>query len=112
MQFKQDMSMPGEDNDVTENFRLYENEESKLKKQEMERDQRDLVGKSLDTRSNARDGLSELSFQAGLFASKSSLSLKEVRFSKQEFSTGKPISDIKYHHSGSQNNKPFYSFND
>ena len=70
-----------------------------------------MVGKSSDTRSCARDNLSGCTLQDGLFASESSSSLKKVRFSEQEFPTGKSVSDIKYHHQGSQNNNLFHSFN-
>ena len=37
---------------------------------------------------------------------------KEVNFNKQELPVGILISNIKYDHSGSQNNNPFYLFND
>ena len=57
MQSKQDTPMPGEDDNALENFGPYKNEESTLKEQKMERDYRDLVCKSLDTGSRARDGL-------------------------------------------------------
>ena len=76
----------------------------------MERNYRDLVGKSLDTGSRARNGLSGHTFLAGLLASASSSSLRKVRFSEQEFLAGKLVSDTKYHHPGSQNNNPFYPF--
>ena len=55
----------------------------------------------MDTRSHARDGLSERTPQYGLLASELSASLREVRFSEQEFPVGKFISDIKYPHLGS-----------
>ncbi len=70
------------------------------------------MGKSSDTRSCVKDSLSRCTPQDGLLASELSSSLKEVRFSKQEFSAGISVSDIKYHYSGSQNNNSFYPFND
>ena len=78
----------------------------------MEEDHRDLVGKSSDTGSRARDGLSGHTPLARLLANESSLSLREVKFGEQEFPAGKHVSDIKYHHPGSQNDNLFYSFND
>ena len=104
--------MPGEDDNALENIGPHEDEKFILKEQKIQGDHRDLVGKSLDIRSCARDGLSGHTPQAGLLTNESSLSLKEVRFSEQKFPAGKPVSDIKYHHPGSQNDKPFYPFND
>lgn len=60
----------------------------------MKRDYRDLVGKTLDTESYAKNGLSKHIFQARFFANKLSSFLREVRFGKQEFSADKPISNI------------------
>ena len=112
MKSEQDTSMPGEDDDASENFGSHEDEKSTLKKQEMERDQRDFVGKSSNIGSYTRDGVSRHTLQAGLLANELSSSLREVKFSEQEFSAGKLVSDIKYYHSGSQKNNLFYSFND
>ncbi len=71
-----------------------------------------MVGESSDTGSHARDSLSERITQDGLLASELSPSLREIRFSKQEFPAGIPVSDIKYQHPGSQNNNLFHPFND
>lgn len=49
--------------------------------------------------------------QDGLFASKLSLSLREVWFNNQKFFTGLLISNIKYNHLRSQKNNTFYPFN-
>ena len=73
---------------------------------------KDLAGKSLDIESRAKNGLSRHTPQAGLLASELSSFLRVIKFSKQEFPADKLISDIKYHHPGSQNNNPFYLFND
>ncbi len=53
-----------------------------MEEQEIEGDHRNSVGKSSDTGSHARDGLSGCTPQDGLLANKLSLSLKEVRFSE------------------------------
>ena len=50
--------------------------------------------------------------QDGLLANELSTSLREFRFSKQEFPTSKPVSNIKYPHLGFQNNNLFHLFND
>ncbi len=50
--------------------------------------------------------------QAGLLRSESSSSLREVMFSDQEFATGTLVFNIKYNHSGFQNDNPFYPFHD
>ena len=110
--FEQDTPMAGKDDDVSENFGLYKDEESILKEQEMEGDQRDLVGKSLNIGSCAIDGLSGHIPQVGVLVCELSSSLREVRLNKQEFLAGKPESNIKYHYPGSQNNDHFYLFND
>ena len=101
------MPMPGEDDNISDNFGPYEEEEFIPEVQDMEEDYRDLVGKSSDTGSYAR---AEHTFQDGLLRSESSSSLKEARFSEQEFSTGILVSNIKYDHPGSQNDNLFYPF--
>ncbi len=112
MQPKQDTLIPGKDDNTSENFGPHEDEESKLEEQDIEEDHRNLLGKSLDTRSHVRDGLLGHTLQDRLFISKLLLSLREVRFSKQEFPAGKLISNKKYHYQGSQNNNLFYLFID
>lgn len=99
------------DNDILENFEPYEDKKSTLKEQDIEENHGDLVNKSSDTRSHARDGLLRHIPQDRLFANELSLFLKDVRFSKQEFCISKPLLDIKYYHSSFQNNNFFYSFN-
>ena len=74
--------MLGEDNDASKNFGPYEDKKSTLEKQKIEKDHRDLVGKSSDTGSYARDGLPGHTLQAGLLASESSSFLREVRFNE------------------------------
>lgn len=102
MHLEQDMPMSGKNDNTLENFDLHKNDNSILKKQDIERDNKDLVGKDMTTRSHARDGLLGQTPQDGLLISELS-SLREVKFNKQEFSTGKPGSDIKYHYLGSDN---------
>ena len=112
MKPKQDMSMLEEDNNISDNFGLYKDEKFISEAQNIERNHRDLVSKSSDTRSHARNKLLECTFQDGLLRSKSSSSLIEVKFSKQDIPTSIPISNIKYHHPRSQNDNLFYSFHD
>lgn len=100
-----------EDDNVLENFEPHEDEKFILEEQDIEGDHRDLIGKSLDTKSHLRVGLSELAPQDGFFASESSSSLKMIRLSEQEFFTCKPVLDVKYYHSGFQNINLFYLFN-
>ena len=66
-----------------------------------------MVGKNLDTRSRARARNTPKDW---LLGNELSLSLKEVKFSEQEFLTKIPVSNIKYDHPGSQNDNLFYSF--
>ncbi len=110
MQPKQDTPIPGEDNNTSRNFRPHEDEESTLKKQDIEGDYKNLVGERSDIESRAKNGLLGHTPQAGLLGSESSASLREVRFSDQEFAIGTLISNIKYNHLAFQNNNPFYSF--
>ncbi len=112
MQPKQDTPIPGENENTSDNFGLHEDEKSILEEQDIEGDHRYSVGESLDTRSHARDGLSGRTSQDGFLASESSSSLREVRFSEQEFPAGISVSDIKNYHPGSQNDNPFHPFND
>ncbi len=112
MQLKQDTPIPKEDENTSDNFGLHGDEKSILEEQDIEVDHRNSVGKSSDTGSHARDGLSGRTPQDGLFASESSSSLREVRFREQEFPAGISVSDIKYHHPDSQNDNLFHPFND
>ena len=103
--------MPREDDNSSENFEPYEDKKSILEEQKIESNHRDLVVETLDTESHVRNGLSKHTPQGWLPANKSSSFLREVRFSKQKFSAGKPILDIKYCHPGPQDNNLFYPFN-
>lgn len=99
-----------EDINILGYFRLFKDD--KLKEQDIERDQSNVMSEKSDTRICARDSLLRYTPQDQLLISKSLASLREIQFSKQEFLTGKPISDIKFSHLDSQNNNLFYSFND
>lgn len=57
------------DNNRSQNFGSHKNEEPTLKKEDIKGDYRNLVDKSLNTRSCARDGLSGYITQNRLFAS-------------------------------------------
>ncbi len=94
MQPKQDTPILGEDDNTSGNLGPHEDEESTLVEQDIERNYRNLVGKSSDTGSHTRDGLSRRTPQARLLGSESSSSLREVRFSDQEFATGTSVSNI------------------
>lgn len=103
--------MPKEDNNAIENFGSQEDEKSILEEQKIEKDHKNLIGKSLNTESHAKNGLLRRTFQNKLLASELSLFFGEVKFNKQQFSVSKHVSDIKYHYSGFQNNNSFYLFN-
>lgn len=105
------MLIPGEDDNTLENFGPNKNYKSTLKKQNIEKDYRNLIEKSLDTRNHVKNGLSGYTYQDRLFTYELSLFLKEIKFSKQKFFIGKPISNIKYPYLRSQNNNLFISFN-
>ena len=107
MQLEQDMPMPGEDDNASDNFGLYGDEESTPEAQNIEEDQRNLVGESSDIGSHIRVGRTP---QDSLLGSQSSSSLREVRFSEQEFLIGTLVSNIKYDHPRSQNDNLFYLF--
>ena len=80
MQPKQNTPIPGEDNNISENFGSHEDDKSE--EQDIEVDHWNLVGKSSDTVSHVRDCLSSLTPQDRLLSSQSSASLREVRSSK------------------------------
>lgn len=111
IQSKQDTLISGKNENILDNFGLHEDKDFILEEQDIKGDYRNLVDKSSDTESHIRNGLSKWTTQDRLFASESLLSLIEIRFSKLEFSTNIPISDIKYQHPSSQNNNSFYLFN-
>lgn len=109
MKLKQDTLILGEDDDKLKNFGLHKDEKFILEEQDIEGDFRNLMGEISNTGSCVKNGLSKCTPQDKFLASESLLSLKEVRFSKQEFSTDKHVSNIKYHHLGSRNNNLFLS---
>ena len=61
--------MLGEDDNASEYFGSHKDEKYTLDKQDIKRNDKDLVGQSLDTRSRVRNGLSGDIPQAGLFVS-------------------------------------------
>lgn len=101
MQPKQDISISGKNENISENFGFYKNEKSLLEEQDIEKDHRNLIGKRLDIENYAFNSLSEYISQDKLFASELLLFLRDVRFSKQEFFIDISVSDIKYHHPAS-----------
>lgn len=68
------------------------------KAQDIENEYKYLVGESLELRSHIRDSLLRYTPQDGLLGSELSSSLRKIRFSKQEFPAGTPVSNIKYYH--------------
>lgn len=58
IQPKQNILILKEDNNTSDNFASHENEKSTLKKQDIEKDYRNLVDKSSDIRSHVKDNLS------------------------------------------------------
>ncbi len=58
MQPKQDMLIPEDNKNTSENFMPHEDEKSIFLEQDIEKDYRNLVGKSLDTGICVKDGLS------------------------------------------------------
>ena len=112
IQPKRNLLIPREENNISENFGLHEDEKLTLEEQDIEKNHKNMVGKSLDIGSHTRDGLSGHTPQDGLFAREFSSSLREIRLRKQIFPVSKPLSDIKYHHLYSQNDNAFRPFND
>lgn len=111
MQPNQDTLMSIKNDNTLKNFRSLKDKEFIWEKQDIERDHRNFVDKSLDTKSRAKNNLSERTLQDGLLINKLSSFLKKVKFSEQEFPTSKSISNIKYHHSSFQNKKNYkYNF--
>ena len=74
------MLILGVDDNVSENFGPYEDNESE--EQDIKGDHKNLLGESSDTGSYARDNLSECTLLNGLLANNLSISLKEARFSE------------------------------
>ncbi len=58
IQPKQNIPIPGKDDNTSRNFGPYEDEKSTLKEQDIEGDHKNLVGESLDIGSRTRNGLS------------------------------------------------------
>lgn len=106
------MSMLKKYDNALYNFGLYVDEKFKLKEQNIKKDHRNLVDKSLDVKIYTKNCLSGCISQNQVLATKSLLSLREVSFSKQEFFVDIPIPDIKYHYPNTKNNNLFYLLND
>lgn len=104
------MQIPDDNNNVLDKLRPHEDEKSILKEQDIEDNPKDLVGKSLDVKSQAKDMISGCTPQNQLFKSKLLSSLREIRFTIKEFSTDTLVSNIKYYYPRLQNNNPFYLF--
>lgn len=79
-------------------LRLYKNKKSILEEKNIERDSKNLVGKNLNIKNRAKNGLLGCISQNLLFTKKLSSSLKEFRFTEQKIAIGKPILDIKFNH--------------
>lgn len=67
---------------ILKNYVLYKNKISILEEQNIEKDYRDWVDKSLDIRNYKKKSLLEYIPQIKLFINKSLLFLREIRFSK------------------------------
>lgn len=104
IQSKQDILMLEKNYNTSEYFGFHENKKYTRNQQDIERDHKDLVNKSLELGSRASNSLLKRTLQDLLFAYELSLSLRKVRFNKPEFPAGKPILDIKYYHPGFHNN--------
>lgn len=104
--------MSGKYINTSDNYGPHLDEILILEEWNIERDHRNLVDKSLDIESCARDSLLECIPQDEFLASELSSLLREIWFNEQEFPINKLISDIKYNYLGFQNNNPFYPFND
>lgn len=111
MQLDQDIPLPREDDNTSDNYGLHLDEKSTLGKQDIKKYHKNEVSKSLDTRCCVKDGLLRHTPQNELLASKLSLFLRKIRFSEQEFFTSIPLLDIKYYYLSSQNDNFFYLFN-
>lgn len=74
--------MPKKDNNILEYFEFNKNEKYILDKQDIGIFFRDLVSKSLDTKSHAKDKLSGRILQDKLFASEVLLSLRKIKFNE------------------------------
>lgn len=101
-----------ENDDISDNFGPHKDEKSTLKEQDIEEDDENLVDESSNTKNCIKDDLSGCIPQNGLLTSELSSSLREISFYKPEFPAAKPVLDIKYYYSDSQNNNPHYLFND
>ena len=82
MQPKQNMPIPRENNNASENFKPHEDEKSTLEEQNIEGDHTNLVSENSDIGSYTRNGLSGHTPQDWLLASELSSSLREVKFSE------------------------------
>lgn len=104
VQLAQDILMPGEADNLFDNFESHKDEESRLEKQNIKDNYRDLVGESSDAGSYTRDMPSKQTPQDRLLGSESS------SFFEKEFPASIPVSNINYYHPRLQNNNLLYIF--
>ena len=84
------------------------NGEEKIRPVDIDNDEEDIRPADLDKQ---RLAIPNWRPQNRLLSELSS-TFREVTFSESEFPAGTPVSDTQYEHPGSQNNNPFYPFND
>ena len=97
---KQNIVMWEKDDNALEYLGPYKDKKYTRNKQYIKKDYKDLIRKSSDTKSRAKDSLSEYTSKIS-FANESSLFLKEIRFDKQKFFANKLVLGIKYYYPGS-----------
>lgn len=76
------MLIPGENDNISDDFRFYKDEKFILEQQKIENDYRNAISENLDIKSHMRNILSGYTSQNRLFKNELLLSLREVRFSE------------------------------
>ena len=104
------MSMSKEDNNLSDNFRVYKNKKSILNEPNINKDNINLANKSLNTESCTRNILAKHTSQAELFGNELYLSVKNGKIIDYEFTPGTLISNIKYNYFRFQIYNTFYLF--
>lgn len=102
--------MAGIDDNLSDNLGSYKDEKPAIERLDIEKDDKNYISKSSDTESCTRDIFSEHTLQDWLFRRELLASLREIKFSDQEFIAGISISNIKYNDLESQNHNLFHHF--
>lgn len=101
------LNLPSDNNEKNIRLVASDNDKERIRLADIDNDKENIRPADIDEQ---RPAISNWTIQNGLL-SKSSSTFREVMFDKSKFLASTPVSNTRYEHPGSQNNNPFYLFN-